>query len=278
MLPATVQHQLVLGASNPEAESCHVCSNCACAKMRTQPSDARCPAVTLAALQGSSATRSASGTALRSVSRPEIPGAELPLPLGLAGRTIATLSVGCTIAFSNASAMHAAAASARSSTIKRTPSPMLQRFQIFPQHHPVSIPTVRLTASGAGTSGGAAKNRHGDAADGLITVTLQAAAASEEALALKSVRSNTGSTQSSRAASLSSVSSLGSPVASAANPYALFALRPEPATLARFSTGECVSSFFRDLLFCFAAPRAHPGPLLHWRGPRVDPIVSSSTV
>lgn len=69
---------------------------------------------------------------------------------------------------------------------------------------------------------------------------VQAAAASEEAVALKSVRSNTGSTQSSRAASLSSVSSLGSPVASAANPYALFALRPEPATLARFSTGTLV--------------------------------------
>ena len=48
----------------------------------------------MGALQGSNATRSASGTALRSVSRPEIPGAELPLPLGLAGRTIATLSVG----------------------------------------------------------------------------------------------------------------------------------------------------------------------------------------
>lgn len=57
-------------------------------------------------------------------------------------------------------------------------------------------------------------------------------------MAIRSVRSNTGSTQSSRAASLSSVSSLGSPVASAANPYALFALRPEPNTLARFSTGE----------------------------------------
>jgi hypothetical protein len=57
---------------------------------------------------------------------------------------------------------------------------------------------------------------------------------------VQSLRTNTGSTQSSRAASLSSVSSIGSPVAGAGNPYALFALRPEPKTLARFSTGEPV--------------------------------------
>lgn len=39
--------------------------------------------------------RSASGTALRSVSRTEIPGAELPLPPSIASRTVATLPVSC---------------------------------------------------------------------------------------------------------------------------------------------------------------------------------------
>jgi hypothetical protein len=105
---------------------------CMCKNVRADLRREVSRAVTLAALQGSNATRSASGTALRSVSRPEIPGAELPLPLGLAGRTIATLSVGCTIAFSNASGTHAAAASADSSTTERTPLPMLQGFQSFP--------------------------------------------------------------------------------------------------------------------------------------------------
>lgn len=55
---------------------------------------------------------------------------------------------------------------------------------------------------------------------------------------MQSVRAGAGgSSQSSRAASVSSVSSLGSPVAGDGSPYALFTLRPEPKTLARFSTG-----------------------------------------
>lgn len=80
--------------------------------------------------------------------------------------------------------------------------------------------------------------------DGVCPSLLQAAAASQEALAVRSVRVNTDSSASgqatSRATSLSSVSSMGSPVANAGNPYALFALRPEPKTLARFSTGVSV--------------------------------------
>jgi hypothetical protein len=51
------------------------------------------PRCLLFMLQGSNVTRSASGTALRSVSRPEVPGAVVPLPFGISGRTIATLSV-----------------------------------------------------------------------------------------------------------------------------------------------------------------------------------------